>query len=96
MKKIIWVLVIGILFYNCSNEPVEDSILTKSVEECCTFASIVVNQDYPTTKPGYSYEGDLTEWFTLREWSDGEGFIVTLESCDHQEYLGKYIIVMID
>ena len=102
MKKVEWrfarivlLAVIGfilaLLLISCNDEPVGFP-----ENDCCTSAYIISNNDYPNSDPNYYYEGDWTEWMVLREWEDGDSFIVVLEYCDTQEYLGKYIIKMID
>ena len=66
-------------------------------DDCCSnYAIIIANNDYPNSRPNYIYNGDLDTWFLLREWKEGDSFIITLESCDGEEYYGKYIIRMKD
>lgn len=87
---VLQIICIYLLLISCENEPVGFPI----TQECCTHATIFPNSDFPGT--GNKYEGDFVEWMTLRDWSDGQGFLIRLEDCETQEYLGAYIIRMYD
>lgn len=104
MKKIEWnqaksiiivllIIMCYLLIISCENELVE---YPPEEDECCTQAYITVNNDYPNQNNNYYYQGDWTTWFTLKQWNDGESFIVVLEDCTTESYIGKFIIIMVD
>jgi hypothetical protein len=91
MKKLLILLMI--LLTACVKEPVDISY----EDDCCSkYATITANNDFPNSRPNYTYNGDYDSWFISREWKVGDSFIITLESCDREIYYGKYIIQMRD
>lgn len=90
MRKLILLLCV-VLYTSCTDEPVDNGQWF-DVDLPCQGEFVTVTRDTGVS----DYEGDLITWLVARDWTDGEKFILTFESCDRETYYGKYIIKMID